>query len=137
MVLAIEVKSATWIISLAPLLLSACAIASWNSDSRQDLEVGVKSFQEGDMATATLVLNHLLNHSLYDGLAAKGDQVTAHKYLAFIHCINDEVAQCRSEFKKALEIDPHFKLKPEEAGHPEWGPAFREAQAAFILQQGN
>jgi Tfp pilus assembly protein PilF len=126
-----EVKSATWIISLAPLLLGACAIASWNSDSRQDLVVGVKSFQEGDMATATLVLNHLLNHSRYDGLAIKEDQVTAHKYLAFIHCISDEVIQCRSEFRKALEIDPQFKLRPEEAGHPEWGPVFSEEKARF------
>ena len=83
------------------------------------------------MATATLVLNHLLNHSRMTAWLRKKDQVTAHKYLAFIHCISDEVTQCRSEFRKALEIDPQFKLKPEEAGHPKWGPVFSEEKARF------
>ncbi|ADE10493.1 TssQ family T6SS-associated lipoprotein [Sideroxydans lithotrophicus] len=124
-------KKAAWIVSLASLLLSACTTVLWNNDPHQDLVVGIKSFEEGDFATATLVMNHLLNHSPYDGLATKTEQVTAHKYLAFIHCINDELVQCRSEFRKALEVDPQFKLKPEEAGHPKWGPVFREEKARF------
>ncbi|BCK86395.1 hypothetical protein MIZ01_0151 [Sideroxyarcus emersonii] len=128
-----EVKKAAWIVSLAlaPLLLSACAATFWNDDPQQDLIVGVKSFEEGDMATAKLVLNHLLNHSPVDGAATKEQKLTAHKYLAFIHCSNDEVVQCRSEFDKLLSIDPQFRLKPEEEGHPKWGPVFRDEKARF------
>lgn len=81
------------------------------------------------MATAKLVLNHLLNHAPVDGVATREQKLTAHKYLAFIYCINDEIIQCRSEFDKALNLDPQFKLKPEEEGHPKWGPVFREERA--------
>jgi hypothetical protein len=121
-----------WVILLASLTLSACAaVSSWNSDPYQDMVVGVRSFEEGDFATASLVFNHVLNHPPYDGLVTKDEKVTSHKYLAFIHCINDEVQQCHMEFRSALEIDPQFELKSEEIGHPEWGPVYREEKARF------
>ena len=63
------------------------------------------------------------------GLEDKRDQVIAHKYLAFIHCVSGREQQCRDEFKKALTIDPAFELTPAEAGHPVWGPIFRGEKA--------
>jgi Tfp pilus assembly protein PilF len=119
-----------WVIFLTSLTLTACAaVTSWNSDPYQDMVVGVKSFEEGDFATASMVFSHVLNHPPYDGLVTKDEKVTAHKYLAFIHCLNEEISLCHIEFRKALEIDPKFELKPEEIGHPKWGPVFREERA--------
>jgi hypothetical protein len=39
------------------------------------------------------------------------------------------VPQCRDEFRKALDLDPSFDLRENEAGHPIWGPAFRSVKA--------
>ena len=49
---------------------------------------------------------------------------------AFIHCAAGRQAQCREEFRRALEIDPQLELTPAEAGHPGWGPVFRSVKAA-------
>jgi hypothetical protein len=67
--------------------------------------------------------------ALSNDLTFKSDRITAHKYLAFIHCVSDRKKQCRASFKEALEINPDLELTPAEAGHPIWGPVFREAQA--------
>ncbi len=82
-------SNAKLVILLTSLALSACAaVTSWNSDPYQDMVVGVKSFEEGDFATASMVFRHVLNHPPYDGLVTKDEKVAAHKYLAFIHCLN-------------------------------------------------
>ena len=59
----------------------------------------------------------------------RSEQVTAHKYLAFIHCTSGREKQCRDEFRKVLDIDPALELEPAEAGHPVWGPVFRSVKA--------
>ena len=108
-------------------LLSACGIFGKHggllksSPAEQEFSSGVKSYEEGDYRTSMVALQGALDM----GLNSKGDQVTAYKYLAFIHCISGREKQCRDNFKKAFEIDPHFDLKPAEAGHPVWGPVFR------------
>jgi glycine/D-amino acid oxidase-like deaminating enzyme len=73
-------------------------------------------------------LTALLRIALKRGLS-KPDQVTAHKYLAFIQCASGREAQCRDEFKRALRIDPDMTLAPAEAGHPIWGPVFKSVKA--------
>lgn len=90
----------------------------------QDLATGLRQYDEGKYSEAA----RTLQASLDEGLSSK-DQVTAHKYLAFIHCISGRERQCREEFRKALKIDPEFELEPAEAGHPIWGPAFRSVKA--------
>jgi Tfp pilus assembly protein PilF len=90
----------------------------------QDLATGLRQYDEGKYSEAA----RTLQSSLDEGLSSK-DQVTAHKYLAFIHCISGRERQCRDEFRKALKIDPAFELEPAEAGHPIWGPVFRSAKA--------
>lgn len=119
---------------LAALLLSACAgkgtggfLMFPSGPAEQKLATGVKLYEEGDYKAS----EDALQHALGMGLKRKGDQVSAHKYLAFIHCVSKREKLCRDSFKSVLEIDPDFDLKREEAGHPVWGPVFRNVKAQF------
>ena len=96
-----------------------------SSPGQQDLANGVKEFEDGNYAEAS----RLLQSSLDQGLSSKSDQVRAHKYLAFIHCLSGRDARCRNEFRNALKIDPSFELAANESGHPTWGPVFRSVKA--------
>lgn len=88
------------------------------------LEDGVRQFEEGNYPAAT----RSLQGAISEGLSTP-NEVKAHKYLAFIHCVADRRQQCQDEFRKALALDPAMELSPAEAGHPVWGPAFRTAKA--------
>lgn len=115
------------IVMLVALSLGACSSVGRVGEllqpgpAEQKLSSGVKSYEEGDYKTS----QEALQKALEMGLRNKNDQVSAHKYLAFIHCVSAREKQCRDEFKKALEINSSFDLKPAEAGHPVWGPVFR------------
>jgi Tfp pilus assembly protein PilF len=85
---------------------------------------GIRQFEDASYPAAT----RSLQGSLAEGLST-ANQVKAHKYLAFIHCVSERRQQCQDEFRKALELDPDMELSPAEAGHPSWGPAFRTAKA--------
>ena len=89
----------------------------------QDLAAGIKQYEDANYGEAA----RLLQSSLDQGLGSD-DQVRAHKYLAFIHCVSGREQRCRDEFRSALKIDPTFELAANEAGHPIWGPAFRSAK---------
>ena len=123
------------ILGILPIfLLSACgtmglgrsagvnsgAMCQCDLHAEQDLAVGVKNYEDGDYTAAVA----MLQHALQDGLSNKS-QATAHKYLAFIHCVSKREKQCNDAFKKAIEADPSFNLQSAEAGHPVWGPVFR------------
>lgn len=123
------------IAAMAAFLLSACAGTGTSSGllqgmfqagpAEQKFSSGVKHYEEGDYKSSVEAFEHALDM----GLKNKSDHVTAHKYLAFIHCVSKREKQCREAFKSALEVDPDFELKPEEAGHPVWGPVFRSVKA--------
>ena len=83
--------------------------------------MGVHEYQLGRYEEALPRLQVALDH----GLLSKTEQSNARKHLAFVHCMAAREAQCRKEFRKALEIDPEFDLAPAEAGHPAWGPVYR------------
>jgi Tfp pilus assembly protein PilF len=89
----------------------------------QDLANGIKQYENANYSEAA----RLLQSSLEQGLG-RDDQVKAHKYLAFIHCVSGREQRCRDEFRAVLTIDPSFELAANEAGHPIWGPAFRSAK---------
>ena len=93
--------------------------------AEQELSAGLKSYENGQYPQA---MKHIQT-ALSSDLTFKSDRITAHKYLAFIHCVSDRRKQCRASFKDALEINPDLELTPGEAGHPIWGPVFRDAQA--------
>jgi Tfp pilus assembly protein PilF len=90
----------------------------------KQLAEGIRQFEDANYPAAT----RSLQGALAEGLST-ADQVTAHKYLAFIHCVSERRQQCQDEFRKALALDPAMELSPAEAGHPVWGPAFRTAKA--------
>jgi Tfp pilus assembly protein PilF len=95
--------------------------------AEQKLSSGMKSYEDGDYKASQKALQGALGM----GLKSKDEQVQAHKYLAFIHCASGQEEQCRDEFRKALDIDPAFDLKPAEAGHPIWGPVFRSVKEKY------
>jgi Tfp pilus assembly protein PilF len=119
---------------IAGFLASACSSAPVRDigldklaprKAEQALSSGLKSYENGHYQAAAKYLQSALN----DGLTFKSDRVTAHKYLAFIHCVSYRKKQCREQFKEAMEINPDFELSAAEADHPIWGPVFREVQA--------
>lgn len=118
-----------WVAVLVIFLLGACNQITPMSDafqpSNKELASGIKSYEAGDYQTALITLKNAQEMGLND----KHDQVLAHKYLAFIHCVSGREQQCRDEFRKALTIDPAFDLTAAEAGHPVWGPVFRSEKA--------
>ena len=38
------------------------------------------------------------------------------------------------QYEKALEVDPKFDLGPAEAGHPIWGPVFRNVKEDIVAK---
>ena len=99
--------------------------------AEQELSAGLKSYEDGNYVQAQKQIQNALNSEL----TFKSDRVTAHKYLAFIHCASDRKKQCRASFKEALEINPDLQLSAAESGHPLWGPVFREVQAEHRQQK--
>lgn len=91
----------------------------------QDLNLGIRNYEDGNYNTAA---SHFQN-ALGDDALTVAEQVTAHKFLAFIYCVSGEKLACRGEFKKVLLLNPKFELSAGESGHPIWGPVFREVQA--------
>lgn len=96
----------------------------FQSKAEQALSDGVRQYEDGNYKEAQKTLQSALDQ----GLASKPDQVKAHKYLAFIHCVSNRERQCREEFRKALDLNSAFDLTPAEAGHPLWGPVFRSVK---------
>jgi Tfp pilus assembly protein PilF len=94
------------------------------SEGEQKLSTGIKNYEEGNYKDSAKLLQEALNK----GLSDKTDQIKAHKYLAFIHCVSGRKKECTNEFKKALELDPNFELQPAEAGHPLWGSVYRSVK---------
>ena len=88
------------------------------------LVTGLKRYDNGEFESATQALRDALRVGL-----GPGGQILAHKHLAFAYCVTNREKQCRSEFRSALSIDPNFELEPAEAGHPLWGPIYREVKA--------
>jgi Tfp pilus assembly protein PilF len=97
-----------------------------SNQGEDELQFGLRAYDDGEIAYSA----KLLQAGLDGGLRYKADQVRAHKYLAFIHCASSRIPQCRDEFRKALDLDPSFDLRENEAGHPIWGPVFRSVKAS-------
>ena len=93
------------------------------------LDQGIRQYDNGDYRIAARTIQGALD----EGLTTRS-QARAHKYLAFIDCISGQQAQCRDQFRKALEIDPSMQLRAEESGHPIWGPVFKSVKASMLKQ---
>jgi Tfp pilus assembly protein PilF len=95
-----------------------------------ELAAGIKKYEDGKYPDATTDFQNAINMGLSDA-----DQVTANKYLAFISCVSARERQCRAYFTRALELNPAFELEASEAGHPVWGPVFRNVKSAFVKRK--
>lgn len=99
--------------------------------AQMTLVEGLRQYDAGDHEAATKSLSAALELGL-----GEGDQVTAHKHLAFIQCAASRERQCRDEFRKALAAVPALRLEPEEAGHPVWGPIFLSLSSGSAFSVG-
>jgi hypothetical protein len=95
------------------------------SRGAQELARGIGSYEDGEYKVASKQLQAALDL----GLETRRDEAKAHKYLAFIVCINGKEKACREQFRKALDADPAFELEPAEAGNPVWKAALRSVKA--------
>lgn len=93
--------------------------------AEETLKAGISAYDDARYAESS----RLLQSSLDQGLALRADRIRAHKYLAFIHCVSGRQAQCRSEFRNVLKLDASYELSEAEAGHPMWGPVFRNVKS--------
>lgn len=107
------------------LFLSGCASITPHPASKGGamLDEGIKRYEDGNYGDAVAEIQKALHAGLSDQ-----EKVKAHKFLAFIYCVSDKQTLCKTEFTKALAIDPKFNLAPDEAGHPIWGPVFRSVK---------
>jgi Tfp pilus assembly protein PilF len=82
---------------------------------------GIRAYDDGQYASAEAALRK----ALADGLPSARDRATAHKLLAFITCTSERLADCETQFREARAADASFALSRSEAGHPVWGPVYR------------
>jgi hypothetical protein len=86
------------------------------------LVAGIRAYDDGQYVQAEAELRQ----SLTAGLASPRDRASAHKLLAFITCTSSRMAECEAAFRAARAADPAFALSRSEAGHPLWGPVYRQ-----------
>jgi hypothetical protein len=99
--------------------------------ARESLALGLRQYEAGSYEDAQKSFTTSLDH----GVLTREDQSVARKHLAFIHCVSNRDDQCRAEFRKALEINSRFDLTQAEAGHPIWGPIYRNVRAQMAAPQ--
>lgn len=128
-----------FLVGLSTLFFSGCNVVSTCDDGgggirlfgkdqiEQKLEVGVKEYEEGNYVTSTNALEEVLAAKT----VSRAQKIRANKYMAFISCISSREKSCREYFKNILEINPDFNLSAAEAGHPIWGPVFKNVKDKF------
>ena len=92
--------------------------------ANNNINDGLKAYDAGAYDDA--MRNFLL--ALDSKLLTQPQQLNARKHMAFIYCVSNREANCREEFERLLGIDGKFELSPAEAGHPVWGPVFRNVK---------
>jgi len=114
-------------------LLAGCAVAPQGGLSEvmqrpaeRALLAGLRAYDDGQYADA----ERELGKALAIGLVSAKDRATAHKHLAFVYCTSQRMAACADAFRAARAADPEFTLSRAEAGHPLWGPVYRQVVAS-------
>ena len=82
---------------------------------------GIRAHDDAQYAQA----EKALRRALAEGLGSARDRATAHKLLAFISCSSQRLADCETQFREARAADAGFALSRSEAGHPVWGPVYK------------
>lgn len=127
------------LVGLSTLFFSGCNVVSTCDDAgggirlfgkdqvEQKLEIAVKEYEEGNYVTSMNSLEAVLATKS----ASRAQRIRANKYMAFISCISSHEKSCREYFKNILEVNPDFNLSAAEAGHPIWGPVFKNVKDKF------
>ena len=121
-------------LALAAALLTGCAAAPptpppaptglsevMQRPAERALLEGIRAYDDAQYAQA----EQALRRALAEGLQSQRDRATAHKLLAFISCTSERLADCKQQFRDARAADAGFALSRSEAGHPLWGPVYR------------
>ena len=95
------------------------------SPAQRELAAGIERFDKGEYVAAIRTL--LTSDEIWR--ASLQTRVTAQKYVAFSHCLSNRPLPCKQSFSDLLRMKPDFELAAAEAGHPQWGAAFRQAKA--------
>lgn len=97
----------------------------WQRPPERALLNGLRFYEDGvfDRAEASF------RSALLQGLRDQRDAGAAHKYLAFIACAFNRIAECEQRFRNALAADRELVLTDAEIGHPIWGPVYRKVTA--------
>ena len=98
----------------------------YRQPAERSLVEGIRLYEDASFEKAEAALRYALR----TGLADARDRAVAYKYLAFIACAFNRLADCESNFESALAADPKFMLNETEIGHPLWGPVYRRIAAA-------
>jgi hypothetical protein len=101
------------------------------SKAEQLLSEGSELYEKGDYKGAIRKL--LLARDAADETSmARKDSL---RLLAFSYCVTNQRQLCKTQFVSLLKIAPDFQLSRAEAGHPLWGPVYREAKLAATPSQ--
>lgn len=105
---------------------TASIAALYHQPAERSLVDGIRLYEEASFDRAEAALRQALGKGLADGR----DRAVAYKYIAFIACAFNRIAECEESFQGAFAADPHFALGDKEVGHPVWGPVYRRVAAA-------
>jgi hypothetical protein len=105
---------------------TASVAALYRRPAERSLIDGIRLYEDAVFERA----EQALRKALHEGLADPRDQAAAHKYIAFIACAFNRIAECEAGFRAAFAADPKFTLTDAEIGHPVWGPVFRRVADA-------
>lgn len=103
---------------------TAAADSSDTGAAQLELAAGISQYDKGEYVAAIRTL--LTSDQIWRG--PMDSRVTAQKYVAFSHCLLNRPQPCKQSFSDLLRMKPDFDLAAAEAGHPQWGAAFRQAK---------
>ena len=101
-------------------------VALYQRPAERALINGMRQYEDGAFERAETALRSALSQGLLD----PRDTAVANKYLAFLACAFNRLAECEQDFRNAFAADPQFALTDVEVGHPIWGPIYRKVVAA-------
>lgn len=118
------------------LFAAGCATTSGPAteapDNRERLEQAQALLTKGEKLYAAGTYTEAMQSylmALDSGVLTVPQQLEARKHLAFIHCVSSRIPLCSEQFQKAFATSEQFELTPAEAGHPIWGPVYRNVRA--------
>lgn len=109
-----------------PPIYTPSIVALYQRPAERALINGMRQYEDGAFERSEASLRSALSLGLRDAR----DAAVGHKYLAFLACAFNRLAECEQQFREAVAIDPNFALSDVEVGHPIWGPIYRRVLAA-------